>query len=96
MNDADFPVADVLAASRPRARAGLGPIKVNMVVKRGTNDDADRCRWRATSAARGIVLRFIEYMDVGATNGWRMDEVLPSAQVIERIAAEFALVPLAA
>ena len=93
MNDADFPVADVLAGIDAAQRVGLGPIKVNMVVKRGTNDDeivAMARHFRHT----GVVLRFIEYMDVGATNGWRMDEVLPSADVIARLGAEFALQPI--
>jgi cyclic pyranopterin phosphate synthase len=97
MNDVDFPVADVLAGIEAAHAAGLGPIKVNMVVKRGTNDQeivpmAEHFR-RAYDGA--VSLRFIEYMDVGATNGWRMDEVLPSARVRERIAAHHALVPRA-
>ena len=90
MNDMDFPVAEVLAGIDEAQRVGLGPIKVNMVVKRGTNDHeilGMARHFRGTP----IVLRFIEYMDVGATNGWRMDEVLPSAQVVQRIHAEFAL-----
>jgi cyclic pyranopterin phosphate synthase len=93
MNDADFPVAEVLAGIDAALAAGLGPLKVNMVVKRGTNDHeilAMARHFRRTP----VVLRFIEYMDVGATNGWRMDEVLPSAQVIERIHAEFPLEPI--
>ncbi len=93
MNDADFPVAEVLRGIEEAERVGLGPIKVNMVVKRGTNDEEIipmARRFRGTP----IVLRFIEYMDVGATNGWRMDEVLPSARVIERLSAEFPLRPL--
>jgi cyclic pyranopterin phosphate synthase len=93
MNDMDFPVAEVLRGIEAAERAGLGPIKVNMVVKRGTNEHeiVPMARhFRGTP----IVLRFIEYMDVGATNGWRMDEVLPSAQVIERLGAEFPLVPM--
>ncbi|MGH8034663.1 MAG: GTP 3',8-cyclase MoaA, partial [Lysobacterales bacterium] len=65
-------------------------IKVNMVVKRGTNDTEILPMARHFRHS-GVVLRFIEYMDVGATNGWRMDEVLPSAQVIERLNAEFPL-----
>ncbi len=95
MNDADFPVADVLEGIAEAQRVGLGPIKVNMVVKRGTNDDQILAMARHFKGTP-IVLRFIEYMDVGATNGWRMDEVLPSAQVIARIAAEFPLEPLEA
>ena len=90
MNDADFPVASVLEGIEAAQRAGLGPVKVNMVVKRGTNDQeiVPMARhFRGTP----VVLRFIEYMDVGATNGWRMDEVLPSDEVVRRIAAEFPL-----
>jgi cyclic pyranopterin phosphate synthase len=90
MNDADFPVRDVLAGIDAAQRAGFGPIKVNMVVKRGTNDDQIVPMARHFKGS-GTVLRFIEYMDVGATNGWRMDEVLPSAQVIERLHAELPL-----
>ena len=92
MNDVDFPVADVLKGIEAAQRVGLAPIKINMVVKRGTNDDEILPMARHFRHT-GSVLRFIEYMDVGATNGWRMNEVLPSAQLIERINAEF---PLAA
>lgn len=93
MNDVDFPVADVLRGIEVAHQVGLAPVKVNMVVKRGTNDG------QIVPLARhlrhsGAVLRFIEYMDVGATNGWRMDEVLPSRQVIERLQAEFPLVAI--
>ncbi len=95
MNDADFPVADVLAGIEAAERVGLGPIKVNMVVKRGTNDDQILPMARHFKGS-GTVLRFIEYMDVGATNGWRMDEVLPSAQVVERIHAALPLQAMAA
>ena len=84
MNDADFPVAEVLGGIAAAERVGLGPIKVNMVVKRGTNDDEIIPLARHFKGTP-IILRFIEYMDVGATNGWRMDEVLPSAQVIARL-----------
>ena len=93
MNDVDFPVADVLAGIKAAQDAGLGPIKVNMVVKRGTNDHEILPMARHFKGT-GIVLRFIEYMDVGATNGWRMDEVLPSAEVVKRIHAELPLVQL--
>ena len=98
MNDVDFPVAEVLDGIAQAQRVGLGPIKVNMVVKRGTNDHeiVPMARFFRENFGGGIVLRFIEYMDVGATNGWRMDEVLPSAQVVERISAEFPLEPLEA
>lgn len=96
MNDVDYPVAQVLAGIESALAAGLGPIKVNMVVKRGTNEDQllPMARHFRQHYGGQVVLRFIEYMDVGATNGWRMDEVLPSAQVIARIAEEFPLVPL--
>ena len=96
MNDVDFPVADVLAGIDAAQAAGLGPIKVNMVVKRGTNEQEilPMARYFREHHGGNVVLRFIEYMDVGATNGWRMDEVLPSAEVIARIGAEFPLVPL--
>jgi GTP 3',8-cyclase len=90
MNDVDFPVADVLKGIEAAQKVGLAPIKINMVVKRGTND-AEILPMARHFRNSGVVLRFIEYMDVGATNGWRMDEVLPSAQVIDRINAEFPL-----
>jgi len=93
MNDVDFPVRDVLQGLEAAQRAGLGPIKVNMVVKRGTNDQEIVPMARHFRGS-GIVLRFIEYMDVGATNGWRMDEVLPSADVIARLRADTPLVAL--
>ena len=95
MNDVDFPVADVLQGIEAAHRVGLGPVKVNMVVKRGTNEQEILPMARHFKGT-GVVLRFIEYMDVGATNGWRMDEVLPSADVVARIHSEFALVPLEA
>jgi cyclic pyranopterin phosphate synthase len=93
MNDVDFPVADVLRGIEAAQAAGLGPIKVNMVVKRGTNEHEILPMARHFKGT-GIVLRFIEYMDVGATNGWRMDEVLPSAEVVQRIHQELPLVQL--
>jgi cyclic pyranopterin phosphate synthase len=95
MNDVDFPVAKVLDAIDAAAAAGLAPVKVNMVVKRGTNDhqvlDMAR-RFRGT----GHVVRFIEYMDVGSTNGWRMDDVVPSAEIVARVGAAFPLEPIGA
>ena len=98
MNDMDFPVADVLAGIDAAREAGLGPIKVNMVVKRGTNEQEILPMARHFRERHGgdVVLRFIEYMDVGATNGWRMDEVMPSADVVAHIAAELPLLPLEA
>ena len=93
MNDVDFPVADVLAGIEAAHAAGLSHIKVNMVVKRGTNDQQIVPMARHFHGT-GTTLRFIEYMDVGATNGWRMDEVLPSAELIARLRAELPLVQL--
>ena len=95
MNDVDFPVAEVLEGIAAAREAGLGPVKVNMVVKRGTNE-REILPMARHFRGTGIVLRFIEYMDVGATNGWRMDEVMPSEEVRARIAAEFPLVALPA
>ncbi len=94
MNDADFPVRDVLDGIDEAQRVGLGPVKINMVVKRGTNDDQILAMARHFKGS-DAVLRFIEYMDVGATNGWRMDEVLASADVIKRIHDELPLQPVA-
>jgi cyclic pyranopterin phosphate synthase len=93
MNDVDFPVAEVLAGIDAARAAGLGPIKVNMVVKRGTNEH-EIVPMARHFRGTGVVLRFIEYMDVGVTNGWRMDEVLPSAEVVSRLSAEWPLVAL--
>ena len=93
MNDADYPVASVLEGIDAAVAAGLGPVKINMVVKRGTNDAgvvAMAERWRGT----GHVVRFIEYMDVGSTNGWRMDDVVPSAEIVKRIGQRFPLEPV--
>ena len=91
MNDVDFPVAKVLEAIDAAADAGLGPVKINMVVKRGVNDHeiVDVARHFRGS---GHIVRFIEFMDVGATNGWRMDDVIPSAEVVRRINAVYPLV----
>ncbi len=84
MNDVDFPVSDVLEGIEVAAKVGLGPIKVNMVVKGGMNDQEIVPMARYFKGT-GVILRFIEYMDVGASNGWRMDEVIPSAEVVRRI-----------
>jgi cyclic pyranopterin phosphate synthase len=93
MNDADFPVARVLEGIEAAADAGFAPIKINTVVKRGVNDGGIvemAERWRGT----GHIIRFIEYMDVGSTNGWRMDDVVPSAQVVERLSGRWPLEPI--
>jgi cyclic pyranopterin phosphate synthase len=94
MNDVDFPVRDVLDGIEAAQKAGLG-VKVNMVVKRQTNTD-QIIPMAKHFRGSGIALRFIEYMDVGVTNGWRMDEVLPSAEVLALIQQTFPLVLLPA
>ncbi len=91
LNDADFPVERVLEGIDAAAAAGL-PVKVNMVVKRGVND-VDVLEMARFFRARGHVLRFIEYMDVGATNGWRLDDVVPAAEIVRTIDAELPLEP---
>lgn len=90
MNDVDFAVRDVLDGIETAQAVGLAPLKVNMVVKRGTND-AEIVPMARQFRGTGIVVRFIEFMDVGASNHWRMDEVLPSDEVVQRIGAEFPL-----
>jgi cyclic pyranopterin phosphate synthase len=93
MNDVDFPVAKVLEGIDAAAAAGLAPLKINMVVKRGVNEQEIvpmARRWRGS----GHVVRFIEYMDVGSTNGWRLDDVVPSAEVVRRIGEHFPLEPV--
>ena len=93
MNDVDFAVADVLRGIDAAQQAGLGPVKINMVVKAGMNDQ------QILPMARHFrhtphILRFIEYMDVGTSNGWNMEQVIPSAEIVRRIGSEMALVPL--
>jgi cyclic pyranopterin phosphate synthase len=90
MNDVDYAVGDVLEGIAAAAAVGLAPIKVNCVVKRGANDDQILPLARHFRNS-GHILRFIEYMDVGSSNGWRMDDVLPSADVVARIHDEFPL-----
>ena len=92
MNDVDFPVAGVLEGIDTAAAAGL-PVKVNAVVKRGLNDDGIL---ELARLFRGTphVLRFIEYMDVGHTNGWRLDDVVSAREILETIGAEFPLEPV--
>ncbi|TWI64556.1 cyclic pyranopterin phosphate synthase [Pseudoduganella lurida] len=91
MNDVDFAVADVLHGIDAAHEAGLGPIKVNMVVKAGTNEQEILPMARHFKGTPHI-LRFIEYMDVGASNGWNMRDVIPSAEIVRRIGAEMPLV----
>jgi cyclic pyranopterin phosphate synthase len=93
MNDVNFPVARVLEAIDAALDAGLAPLKIDVVVKRGMNDEGvvDLARhFRGT----GCILRFIEYMDVGNTNGWRMNDVVSGAEIVGRIARHWPLVPL--
>ena len=92
MNDVDFPVARVLAGIDAAADAGLAPIKVNMVVKRGMNE-ASIVPMAKYFRERGHILRFIEYMDVGHTNGWRMDDVVTAREIVSLIDAEMPLEP---
>ncbi len=94
LNDVDFPVARVLEGIDAADRAGLHPIKVNMVVRRGLNE-ASVLPMARFARERGFTLRFIEYMDVGHTNGWALDEVVPSARIVADIDAEMPLEPLA-
>jgi cyclic pyranopterin phosphate synthase len=93
VNDVGAPVGRVLEGIEAAAAAGLGPVKVNMVVKRGLNDASvlDMARhFRGT----GHILRLIEFMDVGASNGWRLDDVVPAAELVAAIAAEWPLEPI--
>ena len=92
MNDVGASVQDVLRGVEAAEGAGLHPIKINMVVKRGVNEDSVLPMARYFKE-QGHILRFIEYMDVGHTNGWRLDEVVPAAEIIERVGAELALEP---
>ncbi|HTJ94963.1 MAG TPA: GTP 3',8-cyclase MoaA [Pararobbsia sp.] len=94
INDVDFPVSDVLAGIDAARDAGFESVKVNMVVKRGTNDH-EIVPMARHFRATGVVLRFIEYMDVGTSNGWRMNDVVPSTDVVARIAALYPLEPVA-
>ena len=92
MNDVGFPVAAVLEGIDAAADAGLRPIKINMVVKRGVNDESIvdvASHFRGT----GHIVRFIEYMDVGTTNGWVMDDVVPAAEIVSRVNERFPLEP---
>ncbi len=98
MNDADFSVAEVLHGLEVAHQEGLGPVKINMVVKKGVNDQQILPMARHFKGTP-FTLRLIEYMDVGASNGWKMDEVVPSAEVINQLnasSADMQLIPQAA
>ena len=90
MNDVDFPVSKVLASIEAALAAGFEPVKINMVVKRGVNDDQIIPMVRRFRGPE-FILRFIEYMDVGNTNGWRLEQVVTAKEILARIAAEFPL-----
>jgi len=93
MNDVDFPVERVLEGIEAAQRAGLDPVKVNVVVKRGLNDESVVPIARAFHGS-GVIVRFIEYMDVGATNGWRLADVVPAREIVAAIARELPLAPV--
>ena len=93
MNDASFPVAGVLEAIDEASRVGLAPIKINCVVRRGVNDHTVVALARHFHRTEHVV-RFIEFMDVGTTNGWRMEEVVPGAEIVRQISAELPLEPI--
>jgi cyclic pyranopterin phosphate synthase len=93
MNDADFPVAKVLAGIEAARAAGLAPIKINMVTKRGVNESSIVPMARFFKGT-GMTLRFIEFMDVGSTNGWRLDDVVPAREIVAMIDREMPLEPI--
>ncbi len=91
MNDVDFPVADVLKGLDAAQDAGFTSIKINMVVKKGVNDQ-DIVSMARRFKGSGQIVRFIEYMDVGSSNGWRMNDVVPSAEIVRMINAEMPII----
>lgn len=93
INDVDFPVSRVLHAIDVAGEVGLGPVKINTVVKRGVND-SEILSLAEHFRGTGAILRFIEYMDVGTTNGWKLDEVLPSSEVVAMVNKRWALEPV--
>ncbi|HEX9494705.1 MAG TPA: radical SAM protein, partial [Candidatus Limnocylindria bacterium] len=95
MNDVEFPVARVLAGIDAAVAAGLEPVKVNMVVRRGLNEGSILPMARYFRE-KGHVLRFIEYMDVGTTNGWRLEDVVSAREIVRIIDAELPLLPIEA
>jgi len=93
INDVKFPVSKVLEAIEVARDVGLGPVKINTVIKRGVND-SEILSLAEHFRGTGNILRFIEFMDVGTTNGWKLDEVLPSAEVVSMINNRWALEPV--
>jgi cyclic pyranopterin phosphate synthase len=95
MNDVGVPVSRVLEAIAAADAAGLNPVKIDMVVKRGVNEHSI-VEMAEHFRGTGHILRFIEYMDVGNTNGWRLDDVVPAAEIVQTINAVWPLEPVAA
>jgi cyclic pyranopterin phosphate synthase len=95
MNDVDFPVADVLRGIDAAVAAGLTPVKINMVVKRGVNDDGILAMAEHFRGS-GNIVRFIEFMDVGITNGWRLDDVVSAQQILDTVSAKYPIQPIPA
>lgn len=93
MNDVSFPVQKVLAAVEAASQAGLNPVKINMVVKRGVNDDSI-IQMARHFRGTGHIVRFIEFMDVGTANGWRLDEVVGADEIVAAINSEWPLTPI--
>jgi len=93
MNDVDFPVERVLGGIEAAAAAGLGPVKINMVLKRGMNENSVLPMARYFRGT-GHIVRFSEYMDVGSTNGWRLDDIVPAQEIVAAIDAEMPLEPV--
>jgi len=93
MTDSDLPVSDVLAGIEAAHRAGFGPIKINSVIRRGVNDHT-LVELARHFKGSGDIVRFIEYMDVGSTNGWRMDDVVSGQEIVARLNAELPVEPL--
>ncbi|HXT44660.1 MAG TPA: GTP 3',8-cyclase MoaA [Pseudonocardiaceae bacterium] len=94
MSDVKIPVARVVEGIAAAAEAGLKPVKINAVVKRGVNDGQGILDLAAFGREHGYVVRFIEFMDVGATNGWQLDQVVPAAQIVDTINAVWPIEPL--
>ena len=95
MNDVDYPVTDVLRGIDAAVAAGLTPVKVNMVVKRGVNEDGILAMAEHFRGS-GNIVRFIEFMDVGSSNGWRLDDVVSAQQIVETVSAKYPLRPIRA
>jgi cyclic pyranopterin phosphate synthase len=94
ISDTSVPLPRVLAGLAAARDAGLGPIKINAVVKRGLNDGDDLVELAGFGREHGHVVRFIEYMDVGTTNGWRMDDVVPAREIVDRIGTAWPVEPI--